>query len=450
MLKLYRFINTIVNITLLILWSSVSFALIFPAEQKSAAINEYLAPFLETIENFSTDQRLYSLKKAEFNGHVIGINRWLKKNKRRWQPLIDPSRDLSSLMPMRRSFAKKSGVLKVYGTKPGTLVFSLKHYPDVLVKMDHRETSQIGPQDRNYLEAHQKTQKVQEETIFSSLYLPFETSKQTETEQAAIVFSERIPLFSEQEIDQRILLHKIIEATKDNPSLKKHLKQMYKQMIHYICKVDFDDINYTNLPFAKDGRLAPFDTDSQSAKTGVLNFLRLFFGYKVLKMDEVRDTLEKSCEAQDQNVLQNIERLYEDHQTEDTFYANNERFINEALNFLAEKKASFRDRFEMSSMVQDEASKKYVKIIDRLFLEKRSLPASKSTEFGRRCLHISDISFDAAEKIIARYPAESLQEGLNTVRQILTRVKEFNNLYSAGPIDYKLGSHRDLQSFVCF
>lgn len=414
-------------------------------------MDEFLAPFLETIKDFSNYQKLYSLRKSEFNHEVSGIDRWLRKNIRTWQPLLDANENLTHLMRKRQRFAKKSGILKVYGTKPATLVFSLKNFPDILIKMDNRNETQIAPGDRNYVEAQQQTQKVQEESMFSALYLPLETSKKDEAGHVMMVFSERIPLFSEQEIDQRILLHKFIDAANDNQLLKTRLKQMYKQMIHYICQVDFDDINYTNLPFAKDGRLAPFDTDSQSAKTGVVNFLRLFFGYKILTLDEMRATFEKSCTVQDEQVLANIEALYEDHHYEDAFYKNNEGFIEGALNFLAEKKASFRDRFDMSSMIQDKASQKYVKIIDALFAEKRSLPASKATEFGRRCLHISDISYAAAEKITARYPTESLQEGLNNVRQILTRIKEdFKNLYSAGPIDHKLGNNRDLQSFVCF
>lgn len=59
-----------------------------------------------------------------------------------------------------------------------------------------------------------------------------------------------------------VLLQKLVNAQKSDPKLLSALKQMFSQALTYICKVDFNDINYKNIPFTVDGRLAPFDTDT--------------------------------------------------------------------------------------------------------------------------------------------------------------------------------------------
>jgi hypothetical protein len=424
-----------------------SFASTTLEKSKLRAINEITAPFLKVLEHFANGDWAPSPSQDQFKSDAAHMWRILEARKSHWIRLLDHEKNLDEIQKERSKLRKKSYVGKVYTTKVATLVFTLKRFPNILVKMDNRTEEQIGP-DRSYYAAWEKSQAVKNSpNKFPALYLPLEEAKKLEYLNISTIFSERIPLFSEEEIDNRILLHMLIKAASESPAIKLQLKNMYEQMIRYICQVNFDDIGYTNVPFSNDGRLAPFDTDSQTAETGVHTFLALFFGYKILTLDEVMATVNDSCKEPVQPNPAQLAALYDNHATEDGFFENNEKFIEEALNFLAKQQASFRSQFNMATIIHDRPSKNYVTMIDEVFAEKLT---KNATTFGRHCGHITDLSYAAADKIVAAYPRIKLSTALNIVRDIFIRVKDFGNLYSAEEIQPNLGNKRDLRSFICF
>lgn len=424
--------------------SKISYAIITPA-----IIDNWLQPFNNAIERLErSDVQYPSVSKINFRERAKKAWDDLSEKRRSWIDLLDPDQNVMQLAGPRRSFGKKSYISKVFTTKPGTLVIEMRKYPEIIIKIDNRPDDFLGQNNRNYFAAYEKSNQVQEQFLFRNLYLPLEIGAEMDTLRGVI--SERIPLFSVAEIDNRILLHWLIERSENNNELKNKLKLMYKQMIHYVCKVNFDDINYTNVPFAIDGRLAPFDTDSQTAVTGVGRFLRLFFGYKILSLDEVTTAVNDSCVAPHIPSMASLEDIYNDHAQEDEFFINNREFIDGAINFMYDKMFNFRDRFNFSTFIHDE-NRIYTKYIDETISEKLGQARGQWTIFGQRCWHVGDFVYETALKINNKYDEIAVNQAEEIVRTMLNgKGKEYKAVYSKEPIDYRLGNLRDLRSFICF
>jgi hypothetical protein len=53
------------------------------------------------------------------------------------------------------------------------------------------------------------------------------------------------------------------------PQLQPYIKELFRQLILFICLTNIADIKYNNIPFMKDGRIALFDLDENGAITGL-------------------------------------------------------------------------------------------------------------------------------------------------------------------------------------
>lgn len=453
----------------LIILSQATHAIIPPNKQ------EWFAPFSDAIGRLSRDERQYpSMSKKTFIENASDIWGSLYRKKSDWTGIVDfwfsadDMLNLPNINPnqikerqaeaerqdhsSKAKFNKKDYVLKVFPGKIGTLVFILKNHPDIVVKIDNRPADAFSANYRNYSEAFRKTQEVQSELLFDRLYLPLE-AEATDFVPYKVIFSEKVPLFSSAEIDNRILLQLLLSKAENIPELHNKLKFMYKQMLHYICRVNFDDINYGNIAFANDGRFASFDTDSQTAKTGVLNFLKLFFGYKLLTLDETMAVVNQSCAANDQAIIQQriTQELYNDHANEDAIFESNQSFADNVYNFILEKKINFQDKFNFATVINSSKEQKYAKIMDKIIQEKLNDTSIHQTDFGRHCTNITEFTYKVASKIHEESSRISLQDAEAMVLDFLNRGIPYRLVYSAlTPIDYRVGNSKSLNSFICF
>lgn len=457
---------------------------------EAAHLETWDTPYIQAIDRLINEKwEQSSLTIDRLKSESEELWKFLKRKNSDWKPLLNNELSLLDLMHPRQTFAAKDYVSVVYATKPGTLVFQLKTKPHIVVKIDNRDDSSFDHKYRSYMQALVKSKGVQKSSFFSRLFFPLELGRVSSVENVDVIFSEKIPLFSEAEIDNRILLHLLLtSAVFDQPpgptlqfnsyqaQLRQAIKNLYLQMIEYICKADFDDINYRNLPFTVDGRLSPFDTDSLLANTGVRTFLRLFFGYKVLSLRAVKAALQ-SCSPSYAENPQNIEELYKDHAAEDEIFANNDEAIAKIGAFLNRQlpsglaKAKLADSFKSALDEERQFAEIIDSVIARRLFENESLNLQEMRNNGRlalqnagkRCMHIADFVnevHDEAKFVLGdtmtdqqfQSKTSKMLRSANFQGIVYIKGAPTKSLASGGQIEFMndLAILKDLRAYLCF
>lgn len=373
----------------------------------------------------------------------------LKKKQSDWQPLLNFSLNLDLLMTMRKTFEALPYIAKVYQTKAGTLIFSMKDYPDVLVKIDNRPAKEFDDAIRSYYSAFQNTQSVQKNADineFNHLFLTPEIGRDSKEAGVKVVFSEKIPLFSEAELDQQILLNLMLRKAATDSVLKKRLETSFKQAISYICKTDFDDINFRNMPFTIDGRLAPFDTDSFLAESGVHTFIQTFFAYKILPKELAIGTIKNTCKGIYALQPNNIEQLYDNKLDLDNKFDSETVALNQIIDFLSSKDSNNNNNVDFSDL-----NIEYSKNLENIINKQMNSPGNR-TLLAQRCSHILDLVSEGCDEIIkASNQTLNWGQARVKVKQILEAARTGWKIYAPGPID-QLGRSRTsrLGDYICF
>src|SRR5690606_26563661 len=162
------------------------------------------------------------------------------------------------------------------------------------------------------------------------------------------------------------------------------------------CLVDFDDVNYRNIVFTVDGRLAPFDTDSGLAKCGVHAFLATFVAYKFLKKVDVLAIIQSDCSAGPyKNNPRNILGLYDNFSAEDASFMNDKTAINKMIDFLSTKD---KEDIKVSSM--KDIDEKYGKLVEIVLNKNIKNNDGKEKLFGQRCQYVDLIVDEVQNEIL--------------------------------------------------
>lgn len=368
-----------------------------------------------------------------------------KRHQHDWIPLLAKPKNLPDLFEKRHDFAKKSPyVAEVFPTKEQTLIVETTAFPNIILKIDGRPQVNFDEYYRSYFQAFIKSDFVKYFSTFSHLYLPIELGRESKEIGARVVMSEKIPLFSDAEIDNRIFLHVLLKEADRDDTLRDRVKKMYSQMLWYICKADFDDINYRNVPFAIDGRLSPFDTDSLVSSTGVVSFLQQFFGYRILDKDETLRIVKSRCDETYAANPQNILDYFADIGTYDHVFQRNEEIINNIIAFLESRQNDFV-KFRSFTKEKD---KIYARKLDRAI--KKRLNNSNRTVFGTRCEHVSDFLLQPMLDIKKQQPDLPLATISTKMRKIIQQGVDRRVVFSSRPIADNSTREKDLSGFICF
>jgi hypothetical protein len=405
--------------------------------------------FEAPIKRLSSGQwQDYPMSQKSFNKISDKLWTFLKKKKNDWAPLINPDLKQEELMVIRNNLKQYSYIDKIFSTKAGTFIFETTEFPDIIVKIDNRPASSFDKMFRSYLSAYEKTQKVINELPgrFDFLYLPLENGRDSKEAGVKVVFSQKIPLFSVAEIDNMVLLILLLQQSQDDQALRAQVKQMFSQLITYICHVDFNDINYRNLPFALDGRLAPFDTDTFQARTGVNSFMEAFFAHRVLSENEVLELISKNCPSSYAQNPANIKSLYKNIAGRDEAFNANSSAMQQYADFIA--KESVAKENYISSLVSDK-QKDDATMLEEVILKKLRAPSKQQTIFAQRCEHIKDLINQA---VMAREannkPAVNFEAASMELKAILQIAADNNIISTYLPITIASG-YDDLRGFIC-
>lgn len=491
-------------------------------------------PFVDTIERFRNKAWTESKFTAEqFEGIANQIKNLLAHHHEDWMPLLDQNRvaDLVEtklyLAELRNAFQKQPYVEKVFATKAATLVFQLKAFPDVVVKIDNRPADSFDDFFRSYLNAFYKTQEVQHNwpaAERSYLYFPRETIREwtpgppvalseslerspkiprltpfriakdikkklglgsrqrnlAEQPAIQILISERIPLFSEADIDHRVLLHMMLGFQVNKRDLRGAMQLMYSQALTYICKVDFDDIFYHNAPFTEDGRISLFDTDSYRARTGVYSFMKLFFGHRVLSKNQLLSTIASNCESSGgyKDNPANVKAFMADHKNFDDMIEVNEVMINAMGRYVSAQEAKGAKSKLVDEVALENHDIFYAQVLDNLIERKIDEAKHRTMQiFGRRCMHMTDFvatfeddlrSYEAAKQPVVEdgQIVKADENGAKQYSHVITRLLRIAS--TAGivyftPTESKimengeivpfmtlLAKQPDLRAYICF
>lgn len=411
------------------------------------------------------------IKERHFEKQAERLWEHIKKHRDDWEPILElspqgrhadnmlkpPQKTLEELFTAREALAKKPYIENVMQSKRNTLILETTKFPNLILKIDGRPTSDFDEIFRSYFSAFQKTNQVRKWLMFSHLYLPLEKGRLSKQIRAHVVISEKIPFFSESELDNRILLHLMLKEFQKDLELSKRMKRMYMQMISYICRVNFGDVNYRNVPFAVDGRLSPFDTDTFLADTGVVSFLKQFFAYRVLPRETIETIVDERCN-ESANIKAEIDNYYQELNVYEKMIRDNDQIIAAMVHFFQTREANFTS---FRSLIHREiiplSEKRYARALDAQI--KRKLTTKARTEFGMRCDHISDFILGPILAIKSRAralgdeanPNDRSREAIaQKLYELIQRAVDNGEMYAAGPVNYNLGRHKDLRAFICF
>lgn len=415
-------------------------------------IEDWDEPFLQAMNSLMRKEfRAPKFSLKEYTKQFTYIMSHLNERRSDWIGLLDDTlSDAQRLAPLQ-NFRNKDYVGRVFSTKSGTLVFQFAGFPNVVIKIDGRTADKFDDLYRDYLSASQNAALVKNGDTFSHLYLPIEIGAASikGRHNARIVFSEKIPLFSDADIDNRVLLHLMLDRATYDVAFRKELEEMYSQLIRYLCKTDFDDLSYGNLPFAVDGRLAPFDTDSGLANTGVNSFLRFFFAYRVLDREKVHNLVAENCRGTFALEQGNVDEVYDNHRTQDAIYDANTSTIRSMLRFLDSRSDSMDKKFTLADVVAHQ-DKPYAQLLDDAIHNKRTARRANAKLFGRHCAHITDLLLAAGSIGVRTMANTTLADLEPMLYRILGLGRLYGIIFAVAPITPRLANQKSLKSYVCF
>lgn len=426
------------------------------------------APFNEALSRLKLNYNQgHAFSQSDLKSTSDTIWTFLKKKMADWKELVDfpllkerlsgdamldrlESRQLLEDIDKKRERFLQKGqdyLKNVFRTKPATLVFTLKQYPKIIVKIDNRPPSIFSLNSvalRSYYDASLNAQKVQQEAKngdFNLLFLPLEVQRDSKEAKVKVIFSEELPTFSKSEIDNRILLHKMIQKAGVDPLFKKRAQMLFEQMLTYICRVSFDDINFRNVPFTSDGRLAPFDTDSFKGYTGIFTFIETFFVSKILSKSRVEEIAQENCKE----GFYQIDSFYPN-QILDNLFDKNEAALNAMVLFLSRKSQGEPNHIQLRDL-----DATYGGIIEQAINAKLDDTDNK-TLLGQRCDFVEPI-VAIATKAIAQAVGSTRNEmqDADLVKQILEKARVQGRIFADRDIA-SLGMSRfiGLSDAVCF
>jgi hypothetical protein len=369
----------------------------------------------------------------------------LKENRKDWIGLLNQKLYVTDLVRFRDILSQKKYINKVFTTKPATLVLEMTKNPNIIVKIDNRSAYNFDEVYRSYLAAMEKAKEVQNSAApgeLSLLYLPYETGRDSKEAGVKVVFSQKAPLFSTEEIDNAALLLMMLSNAENDPQLGLELKRMLAQALTYICRVDFDDINHRNIPFATDGRLVPFDTDTGLAITGIENFSKLFFVPSILNKDEVKEIVKNNCTKYKKKTLLKVDKLYSDQAQEKARLAENKNALNKILNFINKNK----DMKPLAPKIDDKMKKKIALIIDKIMSEKKY--GSNKETLSARCDKADGIISDSAFEL-EKLEGIPLSEAADMAEKVLQKGIDIGTIHSFVSLK-EAKEYNDMRSYLCF
>lgn len=403
-------------------------------------------PFIATISRLKLKQwenHAFSVK--DFNNQGAILSKLLKTKKADWLPLLQDGLNGDQIAALGQSFTNKEYVTKLFATKEKTIIFQIKNHSNIIVKMDKRPATLMDGALRNYFEAFRRTQNIQKRAAagaYDHLFLPLE--KGLKEKDIGFVFSEYIPLFSEAEIDTIVLLHLMIKNAMNDVTLRTELKTVYSQVLTYICKVDFGDVSYQNMPFANDGRLSPFDADTEFADHGVPDFIKLFFAFKIFSQDELL-AISAPCQKAYPNLDEKIRDIFNALTRHSANFEYGNKMVEEIISFLSTKTQGPDSVFSLGIPNDPDAS-----IVEGIINQHIGSPTMKL--FGRRCevknkfTEKAGMAFrQAAQTPLSRADAEE------KVRDILENAKKNQKILDLSTISKppEARDHR-ISHFICF
>lgn len=384
------------------------------------------------------------IRKTDFDKTALKMLDFIKKHHKDWKSAVNPDIKLHELAGYRDEIIKLGYVSKIFSTKAGTLVFQMRDYPNIIVKIDNRPNSAFDNRLRSYFAAYQTTQDVQSKSSFSHLYLPLEYGRDSQEVKARLIFSEKIPLFSDSEIDNMVLLILLHQEADKDAKLKNQMTESFKQMVNYVCKVNFDDINFRNVPFAVDGRLAPFDTDSFTAATGINSFLSQFHGYKLIKTSEdLKPIIGDDCHGK----IRSSGNTYKNLVAAEKNFSDDVDALKNILTFLAKKTGIPVINIDPEIDGDLVAS---AGIINSFMASKiASNPQKNLKLFGKRCEHARDIVTNTADQLAGDL---TIDERDNRARRALEKGKENGVIMTAAKDSSIMDAmgQEGLRGFICF
>lgn len=434
-MKISHAVAKILVFSLLASWNAVTAVWHDPFD---AAIIKFDAGFLDD----------HPTQKKEFKKSAREYRSFLREQEPNWFLFVQPTVASVEVNAFRNTFRSFFYVSEVFPTKPGTLVFTFKGFPEYIIKIDNRSIGDtLNSSARSYLTAFKKAQRVQQEFRFPLLYFPYEYGKSLKAA-AEIVISERIPLFSDAEIDHIVLLLRFILFAEERPSLHQKLQEMYLQLVEYICRVDFDDINFRNIPFTIDGRLAPFDTDSDHARTGVFAFLSQYFAVKLFPHD---DALKKRIEATCKTPVLASLNPFSNEKEELARFNTNEAVLDEMITFFSAKAWPVLERQTFKTAFLGTMEEAYAEIVDA-YISKKFYTDRNVKLFGQRCEHARVFVTQLGNEIKNGDRVLGLEQADLIVLNLLEQARVQNIIYASpkGEPILSIINRGDLTGYLCF
>lgn len=389
----------------------------------------------------------HSLSQADFKRTSDSMWTALKRKHSDWKNLLNPTTPVEQLVAPRATFKNKDYIENVFTTKPGTLVFTMKNYPGIVVKIDNRPAADFeSGVFRSYYDASVKAQFIQGNAFageFDLLFLPYEVGRDSQEVKVKAVFSETLPSFSTSELDHRVLLHKLLVKSQSDDLIKVRLNSLFEQMLTYICRVNFDDINFRNVPFTSDGRLAPFDTDSFLRRTGFNTFLSTFFAYKIIPIQKAKIIAQNHCEDHSKYVEDRLKDVYNDADLNIEFNRN-ERTLQEMISFLS----SAPDQINFSSLdLRNIPNGQKNAVILGNALMAKVLSTDKQSILGKRCAYIHD----AIQTGVDATSDPANPDNFEIMKQILEVARVAGKIYASDAIS-TLGKSivTNLKDYICY
>ena len=107
-----------------------------------------------------------------------------------------------------------------------------------------------------------KARKICEENGLHLLYVP---KCQVVSSNESIIIEEKLNLVGDVGA-QKACYRGAIE----DPNLQPYIKEVFRQLIIFICKMGFTDVSYQNIPITSDGRIALIDLDQKGSADGLM------------------------------------------------------------------------------------------------------------------------------------------------------------------------------------
>lgn len=413
------------------------------------------APFDQAIAQFLNSNFTKGVYRAhKFARSAKKLSSFIQERQKDWDVFVQPI-ERETLFSFRSFFHRFDYVGEIFQTKPRTLVFTTNSFPNIVIKIDHRVTDDFGLEERSYYDAFLRSRDVLKHNHYKFLYFPREHGvtfsldanvKQHSLHDVRLVLSEKIPMFSTIDVENIILLHRFISVASMHEALREQLKAMYLEMIDYICRNDFDDISVRNMPFVNDGRLAPFDTDTGSARTGVYAFLSQFYAVSLFENDlAIKEQIRKSCHMELMESINPFSKGYDDIPR----LTKNEAHLNAMVKYFADHPADQEEKEKLALHVPGDLED-VAKIFDGYVHE--TLRRNKGMSiFGQRCEHARDLVTHVADKIRVHNKDLFNEAADEIVIRLLTIARENKVVMASGDVKSLVSAFkRDLLSYICF